>query len=145
MTTPKAHVALSRFPDLTKSAQMTVPKGQNDRTKSGGPYQKRNENAMTVPNVRGSLVIGNFFDFCLSITTRFDNRHIRSCLASRRSVAGRGPMAQGKSPRNPLAFASVSYPGRCLASQPIHLGSEVEEWAWFQQGRILNIHTLPAW
>ena len=55
MTTPKAHVALSRFLDLTKSAQMTVPKGQNDRTKSGGPYQKRNENAMTVPNVRGSL------------------------------------------------------------------------------------------
>ena len=54
MTTPKAHVALSRFLDLTKSAQMTVPKGQNDRTKSGGPYQKRNENAMTVPNVRGS-------------------------------------------------------------------------------------------
>ena len=34
-------------------------------------------------------------------------------------------MAQGKSPRNPLAFASVLYPGRCLASQPIHLGSEV--------------------
>ena len=30
-------------------------------------------------------------------------------------------MAQGKSPRNPMAFASVSYPGRCLASQPIHL------------------------
>jgi len=49
MTTPKAHVALSRFLDLTKSAQMTVPKGQNDRTKSGGPYQKRNENAMTIP------------------------------------------------------------------------------------------------
>jgi len=24
-------------------------------------------------------------------------------------------MAQGKSPRNPLAFASVLYPGRCLA------------------------------
>ena len=37
-------------------------------------------------------------------------------------------MAQGKSPRNPLAFASVSYPGRCLASQPIHLGSEVEQY-----------------
>ena len=36
-------------------------------------------------------------------------------------------MAQGKSPRNPLAFASVLYPGRCLASQPIHLGSEVVE------------------
>ena len=24
-------------------------------------------------------------------------------------------MAQGESPRNPLAFASVLYPGRCLA------------------------------
>ena len=28
------------------------------------------------------------FDFCLSITTRFYNKHIRSCLASRRSVSG---------------------------------------------------------
>ena len=37
-------------------------------------------------------------------------------------------MAQGKSPRNPLAFASVLCPGRCLASQPIHLGSEVEQY-----------------
>ena len=37
-------------------------------------------------------------------------------------------MAQGESPRNPLAFASVSCPGRCLASQPIHLGSEVEQY-----------------
>ena len=36
-------------------------------------------------------------------------------------------MAQGESPRNPLAFASVLCPGRCLASQPIHLGSEVEQ------------------
>ena len=32
-------------------------------------------------------------------------------------VAWRGPMAQGKSSRSPLAFASVLYPGRCLASQ----------------------------
>ena len=29
---------------------------------------------------------GLTFDFCLSTSTRFDNRHIRSCLASRRSV-----------------------------------------------------------
>ena len=36
-------------------------------------------------------------------------------------------MAQSKPPRNPLAFASVLYPGRRLASQPIHLGSEVVE------------------
>ena len=54
-------------------------------------------------------------------------------------------MAQGKSPRSSLAFASVLYPGRCLASQPIHLGSEVGEGAWFQLGRILNLPTLPAW
>ena len=54
-------------------------------------------------------------------------------------------MAQGESPRNPLAFASVLCPGRCLASQPIHLGSEVEQGPWFQQGRILNLPTLPAW
>ena len=33
-------------------------------------------------------------------------------------------MAQGKSPRNPLAFASVLYPGRCLASQPTGSGGE---------------------
>ena len=37
-------------------------------------------------------------------------------------------MAQGKSPRSPLAFASVLCPGRCLASHPIHLGSEVEQY-----------------
>ena len=43
------------------------------------------------------------FDFCLSTSTRFDNRHIRSCLASRRSVSGRGPMAQGDSPHNLIA------------------------------------------
>ena len=43
-------------------------------------------------------------------------------MASRRSVARRGGMAQGKSPRNPLAFASVFYPGRCLASQPTGSG-----------------------
>ena len=34
-------------------------------------------------------------------STRFDNKHTRSCLASRRSVAERGGMAQGKFPRNP--------------------------------------------
>ena len=33
-------------------------------------------------------------------------------------------MAQGESPRNPLAFASVFYPGRCLASQPTGSGGE---------------------
>ena len=27
-------------------------------------------------------------------------------------------MAQGKTPRNPLAFASVLYPGRCLTVEP---------------------------
>ena len=42
-------------------------------------------------------------------------------------------MAQGKSPRSPLAFASVLYPGRCLASQPILLGSEVEEGQQFKR------------
>ena len=44
-------------------------------------------------------------------------------------------MAQGESPRNPLAFASVLCHGRCLASQPIHLGSEVEEGQQFKRGR----------
>ena len=33
-------------------------------------------------------------------------------------------MAQGKSPRNPLAFASALYPRRCLASQPTGSGGE---------------------
>ena len=33
-------------------------------------------------------------------------------------------MAQGESPRNPLAFASVLCPGRCLASQPTGSGGE---------------------
>ena len=54
-------------------------------------------------------------------------------------------MAQGESPRNPLAFASVLYPGRCLASQPIHLGSEVGKGPWFRQGGVLNPPTLFAW
>ena len=44
----------------------------------------------------------------------------------RRSVSGRGLVTQGRFLRNPMAFASVSYSGRCLASQPIHLGPEVE-------------------
>ena len=51
----------------------------------------------------------------------------------------------GPVPSNPMAFASVLYPGRCLASQPIHSGSEEEEGPWFQQGRILTLPTLPAW
>ena len=45
-------------------------------------------------------------------------------------------MAQGKSPRNPMAFASVLYTGRCLASQPIHLGSEVGEGQRCKRGRL---------
>ena len=35
------------------------------------------------------------FDFCLSITTRFDNKHTRGCLASRRSVSGWGLVTHG--------------------------------------------------
>ena len=38
------------------------------------------------------------FDFFLS-TTRFDNKHMRSSLASMRSVAGRGLVTQGRSGR----------------------------------------------
>ena len=39
-----------------------------------------------------------------------------------------------------MALASVWYSGRCLASQPIHLGSEVGKGPWFRQGqgRFLN-------
>ena len=73
------------------------------------------------------------FDFCLSTSTHFDNKHIRSGLASRRSVSRRGPMAQGNSPHNTMAFASVWYPGRYLASQPIHLGLWPARRAAFQQ------------
>ena len=76
-----------------------------------------------------SMVRCGSFDFFLSITTRFDNRHIRSCLASRRSVAGRGPMAQGESPRNPLAFASVFSP----------------EGAWLTCGELVrSTHRVPS-
>ena len=46
-------------------------------------------------------------DFCLSTSARFDNEHRKCCLASRRPVSGRGPMAQGNSPHNPMAFASA--------------------------------------
>ena len=35
-----------------------------------------------------------------------------------------------------MAFASVLYPGRCLASQPIHLGSEVGEGQRCKRGRL---------
>ena len=35
------------------------------------------------------------FDFCLSTSTRFDSKHIRSCLASRRSVSGWGLVTHG--------------------------------------------------
>ena len=72
----------------------------------------------------GPLQTRPAFDFCLSTTARFDNKHTRSCLASTRLVAGRGPMAQDKSPRSQLAFSSVLYPGRCLASQPTGSGGE---------------------
>ena len=51
-------------------------------------------------------------------------------------------MAQGGSPRNPLAFASVLYPGKCLASQPIHLGSEVGEHG-FSKGGFLTSPRFP--
>ena len=51
--------------------------------------------------------------FVLVSQPAFDNRHIRSCLASRRSVAGREPMAKGKSPRNPMSWkAQVEFRGR---------------------------------
>ena len=35
-----------------------------------------------------------------------------------------------------MAFASVLFPGRCLASQPIHLGSEVGEGQRCKRGRL---------
>ena len=37
---------------------------------------------------------------------------------------------------SPMAFASVLYPGRCLASQPIHLGSEMGEGQRCKRGRL---------
>ena len=52
-------------------------------------------------------------------------------------------MAQGTSPRSPLAFASVLYPGRSLASQPIHLGSEVGEGHGFSKGGFLTSPRFP--
>jgi len=42
------------------------------------------------------------FDFCLSTSTRFDNEHIRSCLASRRSVSGWGLVTHGPWPSSPM-------------------------------------------
>ena len=43
------------------------------------------------------------FYFCLSTSTRFDNKHRRSCLASRRSVSARGLVTQGRVPRSLMA------------------------------------------
>jgi hypothetical protein len=47
VTTPKARVALARVLDLTKSTQMTAPKERDGRTKTRGPYQKRDKNTWT--------------------------------------------------------------------------------------------------
>ena len=47
VTTPNARVALARVLDLTKSTQMTAPKERDDRTKTRGPYQKRDKNTWT--------------------------------------------------------------------------------------------------
>ena len=38
------------------------------------------------------------FNFCLSITARFDNKNTRSCLASKRSDFGRGACGTGPRP-----------------------------------------------
>ena len=58
------------------------------------PDLKKEEEIQANSKSRQKVTCGGHvmtFDFCLIITTRFDNKHIRSCLASRRSVAGRGP------------------------------------------------------
>ena len=44
------------------------------------------------------------FGFCLSIATRFDNKQIRSCLASRRSVSGWGHVTHGARALQPNGF-----------------------------------------
>ena len=75
------------------------------------------------------------FDFCLSFNTRFDSKHMRSCLASRRSVSGGDLWHTARAPI-PMAFASVLYSGWGLASQPIHLGSEMGEGLRCKRGRL---------
>ena len=42
------------------------------------------------------------FEICLSITTRFDNKHTRSCLASRRSVSVWGLVTHGAMALQPM-------------------------------------------
>ena len=129
MTTPKAHVALSRFLDLTKSAQMTVPKGQNDRTKSGGPYQKRNENAMTVPNVRGSLV-----DHQVRVLIREEHvardfrgtgcpRHSGECLALAhdRAMPQPSPKARTQTAMKCMAPQNTDYSDTLVLLRPAHI------------------------
>ena len=62
-------------------------------------------NKLAVVNSHADARIGAWlFDFCLSITTRFDNKHIRSCLASRRSVSGWGLVTHGAMALQPIGF-----------------------------------------
>ena len=44
------------------------------------------------------------FGFCLSSSTRFDNMHMSSCLASRRSVSGWGLVTHGAMVLQPNGF-----------------------------------------
>ena len=53
-TQPKPETLIS---DLTKSGKMTIPKKQNDHTKTKLPYQMYTKIAMTPPNMGQSLLV----------------------------------------------------------------------------------------
>ena len=61
------------------------------------------------------------FDFCISITARVDNKHMRSCLASRRSVSGWGLATHGAMALQPTRFRFHFIPRKVpgLSANPI--------------------------
>ena len=69
------------------------------------------------------------FGFCLSDSTHFRTfgQQAQTKLLGLREVRCWAGAHGTRRISPPLASASILYPGRCLASQPIHLGSEEVE------------------
>ena len=77
---------------------------------------------------RNPMAFASAFDFCLSTSIPvLTTRTYVVAWPQGDQLLGEGPWHKANLPATQLAFASVLYPGRCLASQPIHSGSEVEQ------------------
>ena len=98
------HVRLAKCSSLCCST--SIPTRTNGKQRSF-MYVSTTRIAFCLPrhhhNKRKGAVCYDF-DFCLSTSTRFDNKHIRRCLASRRSVSGWGLAAHGARALQPNNF-----------------------------------------